>query len=47
VSEPEYKFSGKVPEKLFTSNNTDFDTGDYVADETVHYIAKFEHLLEH
>lgn len=47
VSEPEYKYSGKVPEKLFTSNNTDFETGDYVADETVHYIEKFEKLLEH
>jgi ribose transport system substrate-binding protein len=47
VTAPEYKFSGKVPEKLFTTNNTDFETGDYVADETVHYIKEFEHLLEH
>jgi ribose transport system substrate-binding protein len=47
VTEPEYMYSGKVPEKLFTSNNTEFETGDYVADETVHYIAKFEKLLEH
>lgn len=46
VSAPEYMYSGKVPEKLFTSNNTDFDTGDYVADETVHYVEKFEKLLE-
>jgi ABC-type sugar transport system substrate-binding protein len=47
VTEPEYMYSGKVPEKLFTSNNTEFETGDYVADETVHYIKEFEKLLEH
>jgi ABC-type sugar transport system substrate-binding protein len=46
VTAPEYMYSGKVPEKLFTTNNTEFETGDYVADETSHYIAEFEKVLE-
>ncbi len=44
VSEPEYKFSGHVPIKLFTENNTT-ETGDYVANDTLNYIPKFEELL--
>ena len=44
VSEPEYKYSGRVPIKLFTENNTT-ETGDYTANDTLNYIPKFEELL--
>jgi ABC-type sugar transport system substrate-binding protein len=44
-SRPEYKYSGNVPERLFSSDHPPASTKDYVAEDTMHYEAPMRKLL--